>query len=490
MLITPLMAGIGGLLAFFTVVFVVVWLPIHTFDPPPSDDWAPLSDQARQGPEPVRLERLLRLPLGLLAATGRARGALLPLPEGLAARRLLRQRPVAEPARHRAHRARPLAGVGLAPRRLAVRALLRPALHGSALADAGHEVALLRLRRCEQPDRVRRDNAAASRACCATRASSTRSTSCSPTRATRRRTPGFHGRAQADRRALHDDEPQAARRPARGGAEPRRRSTAATGSPAIRCRSPSRTCSAARRSSSTRCVGCHGLEGRRQGARARASSPRRRPTSPTRTTPAAAATPVRATSTTGSCAAGPGTAMENFGDRLSVDDIWRVVLFVKTIPNGTLAPNRIPEPKRLHRLAALEGAPRLGQVPPEAGEQRRLLQEAGDRSVHAGGDARLPGPCSGDHLELNNRLTRRCRSQTRPPGSRRSTRTCSTAPGATRRRAARSSRRRRRRRSRRRCRASNETSRRSCGRADASSRSPGPRSPSRTTSRRRASRAG
>jgi mono/diheme cytochrome c family protein len=31
-----------------------------------------------------------------------------------------------------------------------------------------------------------------------------------------------------------------------------------------------------------------------------------------------------------------GTAMENFGDRLSVDDIWRVVLFVKTIPNGTL----------------------------------------------------------------------------------------------------------------------------------------------------------
>jgi hypothetical protein len=36
--------------------------------------------------------------------------------------------------------------------------------------------------------------------------------------------------------------------------------------------------------------------------------------------------------------------MENFGERLSVDDIWRVVLFVKTIPNGTLAKNRIPEP--------------------------------------------------------------------------------------------------------------------------------------------------
>ena len=49
MLITPLMAGIGGMLAFFTVVLVVVWLPIHTFDPPPSADCAPLSDQARSG---------------------------------------------------------------------------------------------------------------------------------------------------------------------------------------------------------------------------------------------------------------------------------------------------------------------------------------------------------------------------------------------------------------------------------------------------------
>ena len=35
MLITPLVAGLGGLIAFFVVVFIVVWLPIHTFDPPP-----------------------------------------------------------------------------------------------------------------------------------------------------------------------------------------------------------------------------------------------------------------------------------------------------------------------------------------------------------------------------------------------------------------------------------------------------------------------
>jgi cbb3-type cytochrome oxidase cytochrome c subunit len=49
MLITPLVAGLGGLLAFFAVVFVVVWLPIHTFDPPASADWTPLASQAVKG---------------------------------------------------------------------------------------------------------------------------------------------------------------------------------------------------------------------------------------------------------------------------------------------------------------------------------------------------------------------------------------------------------------------------------------------------------
>src|SRR2546423_11394181 len=49
MLITPLVAGVGGLLAFFTVVAIVVWLPIHTFDRAPSNDWTPLSNQAVAG---------------------------------------------------------------------------------------------------------------------------------------------------------------------------------------------------------------------------------------------------------------------------------------------------------------------------------------------------------------------------------------------------------------------------------------------------------
>jgi mono/diheme cytochrome c family protein len=38
----------------------------------------------------------------------------------------------------------------------------------------------------------------------------------------------------------------------------------------------------------------------------------------------------------------PGSAMENFGTRLSVDDIWKVVLFIKTIPNGGL--DKLPAP--------------------------------------------------------------------------------------------------------------------------------------------------
>lgn len=39
----------------------------------------------------------------------------------------------------------------------------------------------------------------------------------------------------------------------------------------------------------------------------------------------------------------PGTAMENFGTRLSVEDIWRVVMFLKTIPHGGLQKTPTPE---------------------------------------------------------------------------------------------------------------------------------------------------
>jgi len=49
MLMTPLMATVGAMLAFFTVVFVVVYLPTTTFEPEPSENWRPLSEQEMQG---------------------------------------------------------------------------------------------------------------------------------------------------------------------------------------------------------------------------------------------------------------------------------------------------------------------------------------------------------------------------------------------------------------------------------------------------------
>jgi mono/diheme cytochrome c family protein len=92
-----------------------------------------------------------------------------------------------------------------------------------------------------------------------------------------------------------------------------------------------------------RCVGCHGLKGDGKGPGATFLSP----------------PPADFSDKDDACCGGDtgpgdfyyrilrgwsGTAMENFGDRLSVDDIWRVVLFVKTIPNHTLKPNHLPTP--------------------------------------------------------------------------------------------------------------------------------------------------
>jgi cbb3-type cytochrome c oxidase subunit II len=48
-LMTPLMAGVGGMLAFLAVVFSMVILPTNTYNPPPSDNWAPLTDDAVDG---------------------------------------------------------------------------------------------------------------------------------------------------------------------------------------------------------------------------------------------------------------------------------------------------------------------------------------------------------------------------------------------------------------------------------------------------------
>lgn len=50
-LMSPHMAAIGGLLAFFSVVLMVVVLPTVTYNPPPSRDWLPLTNQQLRGRE-------------------------------------------------------------------------------------------------------------------------------------------------------------------------------------------------------------------------------------------------------------------------------------------------------------------------------------------------------------------------------------------------------------------------------------------------------
>ncbi|MGR3542932.1 MAG: hypothetical protein ACU0BE_01390, partial [Paracoccus sp. (in: a-proteobacteria)] len=49
MLMTPGMVAIGGLLAFFTVVFSVVVLPTSTYKPQVSPNWLPLDDTQVSG---------------------------------------------------------------------------------------------------------------------------------------------------------------------------------------------------------------------------------------------------------------------------------------------------------------------------------------------------------------------------------------------------------------------------------------------------------
>lgn len=84
-----------------------------------------------------------------------------------------------------------------------------------------------------------------------------------------------------------------------------------------------------------RCVGCHGSEGDGKG-----------PAQPFLNPGPASFTGASHQATGSDASPGayywrilrglPGTAMENFGTRLSVDDIWSVVLFLKTIANGGL----------------------------------------------------------------------------------------------------------------------------------------------------------
>ena len=96
-----------------------------------------------------------------------------------------------------------------------------------------------------------------------------------------------------------------------------------------------------------------------------------------------------------------GTAMENFGTRLRVDDIWRVVMFLKTIPNGGLDPNKLPTPADYIQWQppdAVHAVRRRAPGRPEPGLPQGTTGPD-HRPVHARGHARLPG------LNLNDKFT-------------------------------------------------------------------------------------
>ena len=340
MLITPLMAGIGGLLAFFTVVFVVVWLPIHTFDPPPSSDWAPLSNAALKGrnlfasngcyvchsgysrPQDVREALYFLYPK--VSQPGDFWGSD-QSPNLLGTERtgpdLSQESGWHPPDWQRAHFYDPryMDPLSLMPdmkslfsdgqldelvafveERSGKSGLLRYAgtLYGKhvVLVNQGYPPAYRGFQGAHKPI-VKADEK-----------------SLKPLSSQLEEAPNL---SQIDRSYWMSGDPL-----------PVTEQNLLRGKEVFL----------------NRCVGCHGLKGNGKGPGAAFLSP----------------PPADFTDPDDACCGGdtgpgdfyyrilrgwPGTAMENFGDRLSVDDIWRVVLFVKTIPNGTLKPNRVPEPR-------------------------------------------------------------------------------------------------------------------------------------------------
>jgi cytochrome c oxidase cbb3-type subunit 2 len=340
MLITPLVAGLGGLLAFFTVVAIVVWLPIHTFDPPASKDWAPLSDTALKGrhlfaqngcyvchsgysrPQDVREALYFLYPK--VSQPGDFYGSD-QSPNLLGTERTgpdLSQESGWHPNDwQRAHFYDPrfMDPKSLMPDMKSLFSDTQVDELVSFVEERSGKSGLLRYAGQLYAKHVVLVNQGF------------------PPAYT-----GFQGAhkpiVQSNDKSLHPPSAQLEEAPNLSQID---RSYWLAGNPL-----PVTEANLLRGKEVflDRCVGCHGLKGDGKGPGATFLSP----------------PPADFTSADDACCGGdtgpgdfyyrilrgwPGTAMENFGDRLSVDDIWRVVLFVKTIPNGTLKQNRVPEPK-------------------------------------------------------------------------------------------------------------------------------------------------
>src|SRR6266511_2781219 len=338
MLMTPLIAALSGLLAFFAVVLVIVWLPIHTFDPPPSADWAPLSDNGHKGrdlfasngcyvchsgysrPQDVRYALYFLYPKGSqpdhFYGSDQSPNLFGTEPTGPDLSQDSRWHP---DEWHRAH--------FYNPRFIDPLSLMPPmkAIFGDKQVD---EVTLFTQERSGKSGLLRYAGQLYAK-----HVVNTVQGFPPPYR-------GFQGAHKPPLEAKETEPPRNQLEEAPNLAQIDR-SYWLAGNPL-----PVTTENLLRGKEIflERCIGCHGPKGDGKGPAGSFLSP----------------TPLPFDDADDQCCGGdtgpgdfyyrvlrgwPGTAMENFGERLSVDDIWRVVLFLKTIPKGTLKPHRLPNPE-------------------------------------------------------------------------------------------------------------------------------------------------
>jgi cbb3-type cytochrome oxidase cytochrome c subunit len=338
MLITPWIAGLGGMLAFFTVVAIVVWLPIHTFDPPPSADWAPLSKQAVAGrklfaqngcyvchsgysrPQDVRHALYFLYPK--VSEPGDFWGSD-QSPNLLGTERTgpdLSQEAGWHPDDwQRAH--------FYDPRFVDPMSLMPPMKSLFSDTQVEELISFVQMR-SGKSGLLRYAGQLYAKHVVLTN----QGFKPPPT--------GFQG--------AHGKIPEGADQEVPAGQLEEAPNLAQIDRSYWLSSDPlpvtEQNLLRGKRVFLERCVGCHGPQGDGKGPGATFMAP----------------SPADFTDKDDACCGGdtgpgdfyyrilrgwPGTGMENFGDRLSVDDIWRVVLFIKTIPNGTLDANVVPEPK-------------------------------------------------------------------------------------------------------------------------------------------------
>jgi cytochrome c oxidase cbb3-type subunit II len=339
MLITPLIAGLGGLIAFFVVVAIVVWLPIHTFDPEASADWAPLSNPALQGrdlfaanncyvchsgysrPQDVRYQNYFLYPK--VSQPGDFFGSD-QTPNLLGTERTgpdLSQESGWHPDDWQyAHFYDP---------RFVDPLSLMPPMKSLFSDEQVEQLTAFVEQRSGKSGLLRYAGQLYSKQIVTRNQGFPQPYE------------GFEGAhkpiLEGDDKILHPPKDQLEEAPNLAQID---RSYWLSANPL-----PVTDANLLRGKEVflQRCVGCHGLDGDGKGPGARFMSP----------------SPADFTDKDDACCGGdtgpgdfyyrilrgwPGTAMENFGDRLSVDDIWRVVMFVKTIPNKTLKKNVVPTP--------------------------------------------------------------------------------------------------------------------------------------------------